>query len=219
MLPPEVVHCCATFMSETERLFIKQRGRSNLLPLQHKVLNSLQNQSTYIICNCDINMGPALIERDVYVKRILEHLSDTNTYQKLDINSSNIFTKEISEKISSWLIKYSKDLSTQERKYMSQMSEKEKTTLPHFYMLIKIHKNPFKLRPVTACKSSILYRLGVITQQEKKNGGRNLQITSKSKTHSTKYPKKQNGSSQGNSKGGLQERSGRSRSRSIRNRN
>ena len=140
----EVLDRGSNFIHKAKKLFMKRRGRSNLLPLQRRALAALQTHDKYIVCNCDKNLGPALIERDRYISEVLNHLSDTSTYEKLDATRAEIITANILKKVDNWLQKYMKNLSIPEKKYMAGMTDKEKASLPYFYMLIKAHKIPIK---------------------------------------------------------------------------
>ena len=59
-------------------------GKTNLLSYQTRALQSLQQQQDSLICPCDKNLGPAIIERDDYIKIAMrDHLLDGRTYRKL----------------------------------------------------------------------------------------------------------------------------------------
>ena len=56
-------------------------GKTNLLSYQTHALQSLQRQQDFLICPCDKNLGPAIIERDDYIKIAMrDHLLDGRTY-------------------------------------------------------------------------------------------------------------------------------------------
>ena len=59
-------------------------GKTNLLSYQTHALQSLQRQQDFLICPCDKNLGPAIIERDDYIKIAMrDHLLDGRTYRRL----------------------------------------------------------------------------------------------------------------------------------------
>ena len=79
---PITVRRTSQFLSSTIPLFKKRRGRSNLLPHQKYLLCHLQNQHELMVIQCDKNLGPALIERQQYIRLVYcDHLNDTNTYK------------------------------------------------------------------------------------------------------------------------------------------
>ena len=58
---------------------------TNLTREEHKLLAMLQKNDDFIIATSDKNLGPCILEREVYIQRCLkEHLSNTTTYQQLD---------------------------------------------------------------------------------------------------------------------------------------
>ena len=81
-------------------LFKTRKGKTNLLPHQHRALSTLQQQDTFLIVPCDKNSGPAIIERHVYFKIAMrDHLNDTTTYKllnpsEIECSATNRFTSE-----------------------------------------------------------------------------------------------------------------------------
>ena len=68
------------FSSALNKLFKTRKGKTNLLPHQHRALRTLQQQQTFLIVPCDKNLRPAIIERHDYLKIAMrDHLSDTTT--------------------------------------------------------------------------------------------------------------------------------------------
>ena len=67
-----------------DKLFKKRIGKPNLLPYQTSTLQQLQLQQDFLICPCDKNLGPAIIERYNYINIALrDHLLDGRTYRPL----------------------------------------------------------------------------------------------------------------------------------------
>ena len=72
------------FSAALNKLFKTRKGKTNLLPHQHRALQTLQQQQMFLIVPCDNNLGPAIIERHDYLKIAMpDHLSDTTTYKSL----------------------------------------------------------------------------------------------------------------------------------------
>lgn len=67
---PVTVKRTQDFLSSTKVLFTRSRGRQNLLTHQKHVLRSLQRQSDLMIIQCDKNLGPAVIERQAYIRLV-----------------------------------------------------------------------------------------------------------------------------------------------------
>ena len=65
------------FSTTLGKLFKKRMGKTNLLPYQTRALQLLQRQQDFLVCPCDKNLGPAIIERDDYIKIAMkDHLLD-----------------------------------------------------------------------------------------------------------------------------------------------
>eukprot|EP00957_Ditylum_brightwellii_P010371 784059-Ditylum_brightwellii.AAC.1 len=74
MLPPIILYRLTTFSKQIEPLFAKRYGRNNLLPHHQRALRLLKSQSQFLIIQFNKNMGPAIIEHSIYIRRALEHL-------------------------------------------------------------------------------------------------------------------------------------------------
>ena len=69
------------FSLTLDKLFKKRIGKLNLLPYQTRALQQLQLQQDFLICPCDKNLGPAIIECHNYIKIAMrDHLLDGCTY-------------------------------------------------------------------------------------------------------------------------------------------
>ena len=87
------------FSGALNKLFKTRKGKTNLLPHQHRALRMLQQQQTFLIVPCDKNLGPAITERHDYLKNELrDHLSDTTTYKSLSTSEINRYSSEIENK-------------------------------------------------------------------------------------------------------------------------
>jgi hypothetical protein len=107
-------------------------------------------------------LGPAIIERDTYIKRALnDHLLDSTAYQFLSPSQATRYFNDLSKKISDWLHKHKKILTPQEKKFIRHHCFKQDTTFPVFYLLAKVHKTPWSTRPIISCSGSLLYAIGV----------------------------------------------------------
>ena len=91
MIPKELTYRFSRFRRKLDALFVKRRGASNLLPTQRKLLQTIRNHDDIIVVDCDKNLGPAIIERDKYALLVLEHLSDKNTYLRLNKEDTELY--------------------------------------------------------------------------------------------------------------------------------
>jgi hypothetical protein len=78
MIPHPIQRRFRNFSTATNTLFQKKKCHPNLLWHQHLALSQLQKDHRFLIISCDKNLGPAIIERDTYIKRALnDHLLDS----------------------------------------------------------------------------------------------------------------------------------------------
>jgi hypothetical protein len=64
--------------------FRKRHVNPNLLFFQRQILNDLRDSRDVLIVMTDKNLGPAVIERDVYTKRVFnDHLLKNDTYRRI----------------------------------------------------------------------------------------------------------------------------------------
>ena len=136
------------------------RPTYNLSRVQHQTLHSLKNDSKIVILLADKNLGPVIMERETYIKRVLSnHLLDKNTYEQLTDNMAKHKLNELQEQLTYIFENPSANvqnsLSNMEQKYSAKSLHHEHR-IPTFYGLVKIHKQPWTLRPVVSCCGSLL---------------------------------------------------------------
>ena len=137
---------------------------SHNLPLHHRnALDYLRSNKDNIVIRCDKNLGPALIERDKYIRLILrDHLQDTHTYTRLDISEANKIDIGIRARIMSWIKTHSCSLSKHEQKFiLAHLESSKQNPFCIFYGMAKVHKTPLKMRPVVSYSGSTCWALGV----------------------------------------------------------
>ena len=133
----------------------RQKSASNLTNLQKNHINVLRDNKDIITLMCDKNLGPAVIERQEYIKLILtEHLLNPTTYTQLnETDAINILTKMREDTCAIFadnadtLLDFEKDYF---RHFVLKLAEKLR--IPQFYGMPKVHKNKFPIpfRPVVS---------------------------------------------------------------------
>ena len=115
-LPPVVLQeRLDKFVTTLNKLFERRMGKTNLLSYQTRALQSLQQQQDFLICPCDENLGPAIIERDDYIKiAMTDHLLDGRTYRRLLEADCNNHKQRLIQEIKSWLKQYNKTFTKME---------------------------------------------------------------------------------------------------------
>ena len=174
-LPPIVLQQrLDKFANTLNKLFKRRMGKTNLLSYQTRALQSLQKQQDFLICPCDKNLGPAIIERDDYIKIAMrDHLLDGRTYRRLSEADCNNHKQRLIQEIKSWLKQYNKTLTKMERAFLKQGLDQNKRAFAGFYLTLKAHKlkpgqnvTHLKSRPIVSCPGSLLHPVGIWTDRK-----------------------------------------------------
>jgi len=163
MIPAELDRRLKNFKASLRSKFAnRRRGRSNLLPHQRRTLCWLRQQQELMVVQCDKNLGPAIIERDEYIRfAFKDHLNDTRTYQRIHPNQVQSRRDHLHKLLDKWIKKYKAVLSKRERAFL--LAKKKANTEPfaHLYLTMKVHKTPLTTRPIVSCSGSLLEGLGI----------------------------------------------------------
>jgi len=160
--PREIPRRLDGFRCALQQLVSKQSSRSNLLRTQRRALDLLRNQDSFLVVQCDKNLGPAVIEKDRYIKFAFhDHLSDATTYQRLSKDEARVKAEHLKLWIQAWITKHKKLLRPSEKKFMEHHLDENETPFATFYITMKVHKSPLKTRPIVSCSGSLLQALGI----------------------------------------------------------
>jgi hypothetical protein len=131
---------------------------TNLTPYQTKLLEGLRVSDDYIVIPTDKNLGPAILERSEYTKRAFDdHLNDETTYSRLSSTAANARIILIETAIRKFIEDFW--LPNDERTYLLRSLE-VKDKFAYFYLTAKVHKTPWKTRPIVSISGSITHGLG-----------------------------------------------------------
>jgi len=152
---PQSIH---DYLSLTRQTLIKKMNKStalkqkNLKSNSRKTLQKLIRNKNLIIKPSDKNLGITLLSKNDYTKEALRLLSDSTTYAKVEKNT--IPGEDIRHWINFFIVKHRSKFSDFEWNYLNYYSE-QKTIIPKFYIIPKIHKTPWSGRPIVASHSWI----------------------------------------------------------------
>jgi hypothetical protein len=110
----------------------------------------------FIVTFTDKNLGPAILERTTYKRRCLQdHLLDAATYQQLTPTMAKTKIQTAKNMMDSILTAYDSYLEPNERTFFHRLAQHQ-CRLPQFYIAPKVHKTPWKTRPIVSCVNSTL---------------------------------------------------------------
>ena len=151
----------STFCDAVAREFRRRRSRSNLLPEQRSALRTLMESKKLLVARTDKNLGPAILERDVYVRRAFDdHLSDASTYRSLTPTQASNQLTAVRRLLNGFIARHFPDRNCPDRKYLLRSIAQVRDPFAYFYLILKIHKNPWTTRPIVSVSGSLLHSLG-----------------------------------------------------------
>jgi len=155
---PDVEEAMKNFSSNIRQAVekYKTKPKSNLTKIQYRCLHSLKNNNELIVCMSDKNLGPVIMERETYLSKCLqEHLLCQRTYIRLTEEEALQKIRNTRINLNQVRLNHRKDLTDAENQYF-QRAAKLNYRIPQFYLTIKVHKTPFKTRPIVSCVNSYL---------------------------------------------------------------
>jgi hypothetical protein len=135
----------------------RQRRRHNIPPSTRLLIDQIGNDNpNFIVTLTDKNLGPAILERSTYKRRCLQdHLLDTTSYRQLTQAEADVKVQTARTIMSSIIHSYGHHLTAKEKTYFRRALQLN-CRLPQFYAAPKVHKTPWKTRPIVSCVHSTL---------------------------------------------------------------
>ena len=157
------------FKTQTNEAFRTSRNTEhtyNLPPETIQKLRALKKDKQFRVTATDKNLGPAIMEMDVYIRHALVHLDDRKQYRK----KSQTTAAELDDANYRRILRGTVDnphLDQESRVFFSkklcgtrdkegQVQRPDHLQLPYFYTLPKVHKTPWKTRPVVSGVSTVV---------------------------------------------------------------
>jgi len=157
---------------EHEKKSKKKRNRilTNLTHQQWAMVDTLRQNDNYIVIEADKNLGPCLLDREVYIERgCSEHLGNTTNYKQISAAAIRARMIGLRYKLQQFLFKFfSKPfnqlrngeipdvtgISKAEQVFLLRAIKQCENRIARFRMTMKIHKIPWKMRPIVCCSGT-----------------------------------------------------------------
>jgi hypothetical protein len=142
-----------TYTFDSLRFIAKNYSISKRTPPKEirNVLNRIKEK--YVICNSDKNLAITVIEKNIYHSEVSKFLSNNEMFEIIETDKQ--WLKNIVQE-------YNKDLKINGyyRYTLHEIQiEEERYSVPTFYLISKVHKNPISYRPITNCSKWITKEL------------------------------------------------------------
>ena len=129
--------------------------------------SNLRLHDNFIIVEADKNLGGCILLRDIYIKRaISEHLRDRSVYKPLTDRQADTHQRKIIYSIESFISKYQPSdeptdgqITHAESHFLHESVHRYKFKYARFRLSIKVHKDPWKTRPIVCCAGTLLNQL------------------------------------------------------------
>ena len=135
------------------------KGSTNLTALQSRHLDSLRRDHRFITLITDKNLGPAIMERDRYVRTFLEeHLLNEETYLQLEESDAKNSMGKTRKDLIDILSSEDGDCLTDADRIYFERGLKTSDRFPQMYGMPKVHKvgkTPFPYRPIESQCGSV----------------------------------------------------------------
>ena len=181
-VPPELRARIGYFLCELKKIMKPRRSPPNLLRHQRCHLKEIKESNELIVIKTDKNLGPALIEREKYCRRVFDdHLNNNRIFYTYEEDEAKRFMEEGVEEIQEWASTNKKLITPVERKFLKRSIKlNQEHWHSHCYMMAKIHKTPMSSRLINSTAGSVTYGFGVLIDRKLQPYGRRTQSFIKS---------------------------------------
>lgn len=144
----------------------KKKPSCNLTHRQLELVRFFKDNDKYIVVQGDKNLGPCILDRKEYILRgCKEHLGNERNYRLLSETTANNLQTGLLYRFDSWLGKYRPRLpkeppvdyvciSEAEHTFLLRARSRDPRKLARFRMTAKVHKKPWKTRPIVCCSGT-----------------------------------------------------------------
>lgn len=140
-VPIEFQACISYFLKCLAAQFQRHQATLNLTPFQQYLLARLVDLVDYQVFPSDKNIGPCILERPEYINRVLLHLADTMTYERLLPDKAASQVSKTYDLLKSFLLDKAQDISYRDQTYLWHSFEVT-DKFAHFYLMAKSTSPP-----------------------------------------------------------------------------
>jgi hypothetical protein len=134
---------------------------TNLMLAQLQLAAIQKENIQMIVIPANKNIGQCMIHCERYITRASkEHLGDKETYAIICDRAASTLMDTLHRSLDIWLEKYSSDLTDNDKEYLRTASNQNPRKMAEFCMRIKVHKKPWKTRPIVCCVGTFMNHWG-----------------------------------------------------------
>ena len=139
-----------------QRKYNRRRAR-NLTRKKFRLLCWLFNNDFYIVVDADKNLGPCILERDLYIRRAIEdHLGNRRNYKIISPETAQRMQHRLRAQLSIFLSKYRDSIAPNEQLFLRRAMEQFPSKFARFRLTPKVHKSPWTTRPIVSCSGTFM---------------------------------------------------------------
>ena len=128
----------------------------------------LKDHDVYIVVQGDKNLGPCILERRLYIYRAFsEHLGNDRNYRQISKEGAFNCQRGLQYRLRAWISKYRQKehweppvdnicISKAEYTFLIRALKYYPDKLARYRQTCKIHKTPWKMRPIIACVGTFM---------------------------------------------------------------
>ena len=106
---------------------------SNLTPIQKQTLRELKDNPIFYVTPTDKNLGPAIIEKEIYMNSLLkDHLLDTTNYKPVSKTEATKALNQAFKIMDQTVQEYKSSLDEVSKDYFTKAFLKSNYRIPHF---------------------------------------------------------------------------------------
>ena len=129
----------------------------NLSPARLNLAAQQKLNNQTIVVPADKNLGPCILNRETYMSKAFgEHLGDSETYAPLNDKACDSMMSLLRRTLEHWMSKFYSTLTKGDKQYLRTAMNLAPDKLAKFRLTMKVHKTPFKTRPIVCCVGTFM---------------------------------------------------------------